>query len=98
MSTGLAIAECERRWKRSPPWMTPPGAGATLVAGSDWPVSTPCPLEAIHVAVNSWAHDRAPGQVADLVVLDRDPFVADSGEIGATQVVSTWDGVAVHRA
>ncbi|MBV9831401.1 MAG: amidohydrolase, partial [Marmoricola sp.] len=30
--------------------------GAPLVAGSDWPVSTPNPLEAIHVAVNRWAH------------------------------------------
>ena len=41
----------------------------------------------------------APGQVADLVVLDRDPFVADPGEIGAAQVVSTWvDGVTVHQA
>ena len=41
----------------------------------------------------------APGQVADLVVLDRDPFAADAGEIGAARVVSTWvDGVAVHQA
>ena len=41
----------------------------------------------------------APGQVADLVVLDRDPFAGDPAEIGATQVVSTWvDGVAVHGA
>jgi predicted amidohydrolase YtcJ len=31
------------------------GAGARLVAGSDWPVSSPHPLEAIHVAVNRWA-------------------------------------------
>ena len=41
-------------------WQYPFGAlhraGATLVAGSDWPVSTPNPLEAIHVAVNRWAH------------------------------------------
>jgi predicted amidohydrolase YtcJ len=114
-------------------------AGARLVAGSDWPVSTSNPLEAIHVAVNRWAHGEegpagsepflpeqaidletafaaytsgsawvnhrddagtlAPGQVADLVVLDRDPFAGDPAEIGATQVVSTWvDGVAVHGA
>jgi len=32
-------------------------AGATLVAGSDWPVSSPDPLQAIHVAVNR----RLPG-------------------------------------
>ena len=124
-------------------WQYPFGslhrAGARLVAGSDWPVSTPHPLEAIHVAVNRWAHGAegregsepflpeqaldletafaaytsgsawvnhrddagtlAPGSVADLVVLDRDPFVGDPAEIGATQVVSTWiDGVAVHES
>jgi predicted amidohydrolase YtcJ len=40
-------------------WQYPFGdlhrTGARLVAGSDWPVSTPNPLEAIHVAVNRWA-------------------------------------------
>ena len=124
-------------------WQYPFGdlhrAGVRLVAGSDWPVSTPNPLEAIHVAVNRWAHGEdgpagsepflpeqaldletafaaytsgsawvnhrddagtlAPGQVADLVVLDRDPFASGADEIGATQVVSTWvDGVPVHGA
>ncbi len=124
-------------------WQYPFGglhrAGARLVAGSDWPVSTPNPLEAIHVAVNRWAYGEegpagneaflpeqavdletafaaytsgsawvnhrddagtlAPGQVADLVVLDRDPFAGDPAEIGATRVVSTWvDGIAVHGA
>jgi predicted amidohydrolase YtcJ len=122
-------------------WQYPFGAlhrtGARLVAGSDWPVSTPNPLEAIHVAVNRWAHGETgrggsepflpeqaldlatafaaytsgsawinhrddagtltPGQVADLVVLDRDPFAGDAADIGATGIVSTWvDGVAVH--
>ena len=121
-------------------WQYPFGAlhrtGARLVAGSDWPVSTPNPLEAIHVAVNRWAHGEtgrggsepflpeqaldlatafaaytsgsawinhrddagtlAPGQVGDLVVLDRDPFAGDAAVIGATGIVSTWvDGVAV---
>ncbi|MFF2779794.1 amidohydrolase [Streptomyces sp. NPDC058052] len=37
-------------------WQYPFGsllrAGATLVAGSDWPVSSPNPLEGVHVAVN----------------------------------------------
>lgn len=41
-------------------WQYPFGdlerAGARLVAGSDWPVSTPNPLEAIHVAVNRMEH------------------------------------------
>ena len=41
-------------------WQYPFGAlhraGATLAAGSDWPVSTPDPLAAIHVGVNRWAY------------------------------------------
>lgn len=35
-------------------------AGTTLAAGSDWPVSSPDPFQAIHVAVNRIAPD-APG-------------------------------------
>jgi len=122
-------------------WQYPFGdlarAGASLACGSDWPVSTPDPLAAIHVAVNrtehgaegpvgtepflpeqaltaeqafaaytagsSWLNHRddagvlRAGAVADLAVLDRDPFAGPVGEIGATRVVSTWvDGNAVH--
>ena len=99
-------------------WQYPFGdlhrAGARLAMGSDWPVSTPDPLAAIHTAVNrtaygepgragtepflpeqavaletafaaytsgsAWLNHRddagvlEPGSVADLVVLDRDPF------------------------
>jgi predicted amidohydrolase YtcJ len=118
--------------------------GARLVAGSDWPVSTPDPLEAMHVAVNrtaygaegragrdrflpeqaialesafaaytsgsAWVNHRGPddgpgagvlraGAVADLVVLDRDPFAGSADDIGGTRVRSTWiDGTAVHRS
>jgi predicted amidohydrolase YtcJ len=124
-------------------WQYPFGdlerAGTRLVAGSDWPVSTPNPLEAIHVAVNRSAyggsgpagHDRflpeqaialesafaaytsgsawinhrddagvlRPGAVADLVVLDRDPFAGSADDIAGTAVASTWiDGTIVHRA
>jgi predicted amidohydrolase YtcJ len=124
-------------------WQYPFGdlhrTGARLVAGSDWPVSTPDPLAAIHTAVNrlthgadgregqepflpeqaisleaafaaytsgsAWVNHRddsgvlEPGAVADLVVLDRDPFTDDPGAIGATKVVSTWvDGVPVFEA
>ncbi len=115
-------------------WQYPFGglhrAGARLVAGSDWPVSTPDPLAALHVAVNRWAHGEPgragaepflpeqaldlttamaaatsgsawvnhrddagvlrPGAVADLVVLDRDPFTGRADEIGAAGVASTW--------
>jgi predicted amidohydrolase YtcJ len=35
--------------------------GATLAMGSDWPVTTPDPLAAIHVAVNRIAPDANPG-------------------------------------
>ncbi|MBB6626519.1 amidohydrolase [Nocardioides sp. KIGAM211] len=121
-------------------WQYPFGAlhraGARLVMGSDWPVSTPDPLAAIHTAVtrtthgdpgragteaflpeqavdlttafaaytsgSAWINHRddagvlAPGAVADLVVLDRDPFAGPPEEIGATRVVSTWvEGVRV---
>lgn len=127
-------------------WQYPFGglhrAGARLVAGSDWPVSTPDPLQAIHTAVNrtgygepgragsepflpeqalplevafaaytsgsAWAnhrdrHDGAgalrEGAVADLVVLDRNPFAAPPEEIGAARVLSTWvEGDIVHAA
>ncbi len=44
-------------------WQYPFGdlqrAGASLVMGSDWPVSTPDPLAAIHVAVNRTAYGES---------------------------------------
>lgn len=44
-------------------WQYPFGdlhrAGARLVAGSDWPVSSPDPLAALHVAVNRRPHEPA---------------------------------------
>lgn len=124
-------------------WQYPFGdlhrAGARLVAGSDWPVSSPDPLAAIHTAVtrtaygepgragtepflpaqaldlatafaaytsgSAWINGRddagrvRPGSVADLVVLDRDPFAGPPEEIGAARVRSTWiDGEPVHEA
>ncbi|MER8116074.1 amidohydrolase [Streptomyces sp. NPDC094031] len=116
-------------------WQYPFGAllrsGATLAAGSDWPVSSPDPLQGIHVAVNRVVpeapsdtpvflpveriglHDAltaytagsayvnhldhetgtvAEGYLADLVVLDRDPFAGPPEEIGATRVEQTFVG------
>ncbi len=114
-------------------------SGAHLAAGSDWPVSTPDPLQGIHVAVNRWARGEpgragseaflpeqaltleqafaaytsgsafvnhldetgslAPGLLADLTILDRDPFTGDVSEIGAASVVATYvDGLPVFTA
>ncbi len=117
------------RAQRQYPFADLAATGARLVAGSDWPVSTPDPLQAIHVAVHrtafddagpagsepflpeqalsitaafaaytsgsAWVNGRddagivAPGAVADLVVLDRDPFEGPAS-IGAATVVGTW--------
>jgi hypothetical protein len=123
-------------------WQYPFGglhrAGARLVMGSDWPVSSPDPVAAIHTAVNratyddpreaflpeqaidlttafaaytagsAWINGRdridgagvlAPGNTADLAVLDRDPFAGAAEEIGAARVVSTWvSGERVHQS
>ena len=115
-------------------WQYPFGAllrsGATLAAGSDWPVSSPDPLQGIHVAVNrvepgsagpvflpgeriglaealtaytagsAYANHLddtgrvAAGALADLVVLDRDPFAAQPEEIAETRVAHTYVGGA----
>jgi predicted amidohydrolase YtcJ len=40
-----------------------------------------------------------PGKLADLVVLDRDPFAAPPAEIGTTGVLATYvQGEAVYRS
>jgi hypothetical protein len=111
-------------------------AGARLVGGSDWSVSTPNVLHEVEVAVNrvvpesrgveppflpeerldlesalaaftigaAWANGLEtvtgtlePGKLADLVVLDRDVFDREAGEIGDARVLLTLaEGVAVH--
>jgi predicted amidohydrolase YtcJ len=125
-------------------WQYPFGdlqrAGAVMAAGSDWSVSSPDPMAAIHTAVNrkaapgfeegdyeaflpeqaldlatsltaytagsAWVNhldDHAgtitAGKLADLVVLDRDPFDGPPDEIGATRVLQTWvEGERVYTA
>ncbi|NUP38033.1 MAG: amidohydrolase [Streptomyces sp.] len=121
-------------------WQYPFGAllrcGARLAAGSDWPVSSPDPLQGIHVAVNRVTPDAdgAPvflpgeriglaeafaaytagsahvnhlddtgriqvGALADLVVLDRDPFDGPTEAIAETSVALTYvGGEAVYAA
>jgi len=124
-------------------WQYPFGdllrSGAALAAGSDWSVSTPDPMAAIHTAVNrrsapsEWEGDYPPflpeqaldlgtalqaytagsarvnslpetgvirvGMLADLALLDRDPFEGEPEQIGDTRVLGTWaDGVRVFEA
>ncbi|MEU3841309.1 amidohydrolase family protein [Streptomyces sp. NPDC028635] len=103
-------------------------SGAGLAAGSDWPVSSPDPLQGVHVAVNrvepggdgpvflpaerltlaaaltaytaGSAHvnhlddtgEIRAGALADLVVLDRDPFAVPARELGETRVALTYVG------
>jgi predicted amidohydrolase YtcJ len=112
-------------------------AGATLAAGSDWPVTTADPIQGLHVAVNRRhpgagddvpvflpgqrldlgtaitaytagsayvnhlddAGTIAPGKLADLVVLDRDPFDGPADAIAETRVLQTFvGGERVHAA
>jgi predicted amidohydrolase YtcJ len=113
-------------------WQYPFGdlrrAGATLAAGSDWPVTSVDPIEGMHVAVNrvppgedgppflpgqrldlaaalgaytagaAWVNHLDDtgtirvGALADLVLLDRDPFDGPSSEISATRVLRTYVG------
>ncbi|MFD5791951.1 amidohydrolase [Streptomyces diastatochromogenes] len=113
-------------------WQYPFGAllrsGARLAAGSDWPVSSPDPLQGVHVAVNRvepggtgpvFLPDErlsltdaltaytagsayvnhlddtgrvAVGALADLVVLDRDPFAGPPEAIAETSVALTYVG------
>ncbi|MDV9190255.1 amidohydrolase [Streptomyces sp. SR27] len=114
-------------------WQYPFGdllrAGATLAAGSDWPVSSPDPIAGIHVAVNrrepestdprvfypeqrldlvtaltaytaGTAHVNGldntgslqAGNLADLVVLDRDILTAPPEEIAEAKVEQTYVG------
>lgn len=103
-------------------------SGALLAAGSDWPVSSPDPLQGVHVAVNrvepggdapvflpgerlsltealtAYTAGSArvnhlddtgavrAGALADLVVLDRDPFTVAPETLAATRVALTYVG------
>ncbi|MFF2008417.1 amidohydrolase [Streptomyces sp. NPDC058195] len=70
-------------------WQYPFGdllrAGATLAAGSDWPVSSPAPLEGIHVAVNR----REPGTTDERVFLPEQ-------RIGLQTAVAAYTAGSTH--
>ncbi|MYW47761.1 amidohydrolase [Streptomyces sp. SID161] len=121
------------RAARQYPFASLQRSGARLAAGSDWPVSSPDPLQGIHVAVNRVEPGRtgpvfvpgerlgladaltaytagsahvnhldgvdgggrvAAGALADLVVLDRDPFAGPPEAIAGTTVARTYVGGA----
>jgi len=111
-------------------------AGATLVAGSDWPVSTANPFYAMEVAVLRKNQDDSAGRtlistqaievddvlaaltingarqmhqetdrgsietgkLADLVVVDTDPYVVDPHDLSEIKINMTlFDGVIVYQ-
>ncbi|MFC9059993.1 amidohydrolase, partial [Streptomyces sp. NPDC057074] len=125
----------DRRAARQYPFADLVRAGAPLAFGSDWPVSSPDPIAALHTAVNRHQPGSgrpvflpgqrvtlaaaltaytagsayvnhldgtgtiAPGRLADLVVLDRDPFAHPAEEIALTRVEQTFvAGRRVHHA
>lgn len=111
------------------------GHGARLAMGSDWPVSSPDPWQAIHVAVtrqppgepdaepflpaqaldltsalsaytagSAWlgrlddGGTLEPGRLADLVVLDTDPFALPAADLHTVGAALTMVGGAVVHA
>lgn len=72
-------------------WHYPFGAlhrsGASLAAGSDWPVSSPDPLAALHVAVNRTAYDE-PGPAGT------EPFLPEQSLDLATAFAAYTSGSA----
>ncbi|MFC0451322.1 amidohydrolase [Rhodococcus jostii] len=121
----------DERARRQYPFGSLLRAGATMAAGSDWPVSSADPIHGIHVAVNrvlpgddgrdhpvflpeqrldltaaltAYTAGSAyvnrlddtgsieVGKLADLVVLDRDPFTVSDDAIADTRVALTYVG------
>ncbi|OUS95202.1 amidohydrolase [Rhodococcus sp. NCIMB 12038] len=121
----------DERTRRQYPFGSLLRSGATLAAGSDWPVSSADPIHGIHVAVNRVLPGRdgqgrpvflpeqridltsaltaytagsayvnhfddtgsiEVGKLADLVILDRDPFTGPAELIAETRAVLTYVG------
>ena len=69
-------------------------AGATLAAGSDWPVSSPDPFQAIHVAVNRIAPDAPEGTPEFLPEQRLDLGTALAAYTAGSAHVNHLDGIA----
>jgi predicted amidohydrolase YtcJ len=67
----------ERRSSWQYPFRSLAAAGANLCAGSDWPVSSPNPLWAAHVAVNRVVPPGARRDPRDRGIVGRDPFLPE---------------------
>jgi predicted amidohydrolase YtcJ len=75
---------------------------APLAGGAPWqPEEAVSVAEAVHgytmgsAVANFCEHDRGSitvGKLADLVVLDQDPFVVDAGKLADVAVLETWVG------
>ncbi len=76
----------EERAARQYPFGELAASGATLAMGSDWPVSTPDPLAAIHVAVNRFG----PGSPADAPRLGPEQALTLATALRAYTAGSAW--------
>lgn len=65
-------------------------SGAVLVAGSDWPVSSPDPLAAIHTGVTRTAVPEYPGQVVDSKPLLPHEALELAAALAAYTIGSAW--------
>lgn len=82
-----------------------PGSDAVPLGAPEQRLDLATALTA-YTAGSAWLNGRdestgrvVPGYLADLVVLDRDPFAGPTSEIADTRVVGTWiDGVQVYAA
>jgi predicted amidohydrolase YtcJ len=75
-------------------WQYPFGSlvrsGAALVAGSDWPVTSPDPLAAIHTAVNRTQAPEYEGQIVDPQPLLPHEAIELSSALAAYTIGSAW--------
>jgi predicted amidohydrolase YtcJ len=85
----------ERRTGYQYPFRALQAAGATMCAGSDWPVSSPNPFLALHVAVNRSLPTSAGGSGNDPFLPDQ-AITLESGLAGYTSGSAAVNGVDGH--